>query len=56
MEDRGNTYYCPECQFVFGKTFVADLGKNFDAYHAGLHKQTATPHPPENFRDIANGE
>ena len=59
MEDRGNTLYCAECNFVFGKEFVKDLGKNFDSYHAGLHRTViidTSKQLPDKFRDIANGE
>ena len=51
-----NTYYCDECQFVFGEQFVADLGPNFDGYHEGLHKNLGMTNIPDRFKDIAQGE
>ena len=57
------TYYCSECQFIFGENFVDDLGDEFDGWHTAWHeivieseKPNGIDNLPAGFLDIAQGE
>lgn len=49
------TYTCQECQFVFGKGMMAELGDGFNTYHTRLHT-IVIKNIPNKFKDIAQGE